>query len=515
MKRKTKFIKLVILTILLQPVIPAPALFLYSQETVKEMILQEIKVKEGDTLWSVSNFYLKDPQAWPEILKYNKLPSSDPNVILPGMALKVPVLLVKESLRPAHLIYLQNDVRFRKKNDVNWDKATPNMELFNEDGLRTMEKSEANIRFLTGEVVRLDENSFVILRPEKKREEVEIYSGAVRASKTKIIAEDVVIDPKIEPRSGEADFKTRVKPDKTTLVEVYNGVVDVTAQNKTVTLTKGFGTQIKYKEAPDLPRELPPLPEFELEAGKKANLGKGNVPENAGKDNVSLGGENLNLSLKAPEIKGQGQSKVINSSIKKYHLQVAKDQEFKNIILDETNDLKDTRGRLDVDLSKKNLPEGRYCYRISYLDDLGFESRYSIARLFTIDTTPPVVDLQKPLENEETTDDFIGVEGKAEQGVVLQINDKTVIPDESGRFITALTARKGKNAITIIAKDPAGNITRLERTVYRVTALSRKKMASSSKSGDSERSFFAPGGILVSIATIIVILGVLVLMFKH
>src|SRR3989339_2175913 len=154
----------------------------YAQEATKEVVFQEVKVKDGDTMWSVANFYLKDPQAWPEILKYNKLPSSDPNVILPGMALKVPVLLVKESLRPAHLIYLQNDVRFRKKNDVNWDKATPNMELFNEDGLRTMEKSEANIRFLTGEVVRLDENSFVILRPEKKREEVEIYSGAVRAT---------------------------------------------------------------------------------------------------------------------------------------------------------------------------------------------------------------------------------------------------------------------------------------------------------------------------------------------
>ena len=65
-----------------------------------KVILQEIDVKEGDTLWGIANFYLKDPKAWTEILKYNKLASTDPNVILPGMKLKVPVKLVKESLRP-------------------------------------------------------------------------------------------------------------------------------------------------------------------------------------------------------------------------------------------------------------------------------------------------------------------------------------------------------------------------------------------------------------------------------
>ena len=61
-------------------------------------VLQEITGKDGDTLWSVSNHYLKNPQSWPEILKYNNLPSSDPNIILPGMKLRVPILLIKENL---------------------------------------------------------------------------------------------------------------------------------------------------------------------------------------------------------------------------------------------------------------------------------------------------------------------------------------------------------------------------------------------------------------------------------
>ncbi len=57
--------------------------------------LQTIVVKPGDTLWSISNTYLKDPKRWNELLKYNRLPAADPSIALPGMPLKVPVNLLK------------------------------------------------------------------------------------------------------------------------------------------------------------------------------------------------------------------------------------------------------------------------------------------------------------------------------------------------------------------------------------------------------------------------------------
>jgi hypothetical protein len=72
--------------------------------------LQEITVHEGDTVWSIAKEYLKAPDRWPEILKYNNLPVSDPSATLPGMKLKVPVLLIKEHLRKATLVHLLNDV---------------------------------------------------------------------------------------------------------------------------------------------------------------------------------------------------------------------------------------------------------------------------------------------------------------------------------------------------------------------------------------------------------------------
>jgi hypothetical protein len=125
-----------------------------------------------------------------------------------------------------------------------------------DDGLRTLQQSSAKVKFPSGETLNMDENSLIILKPEKKREEIDLLAGGVRASKTKVLTSSTIVDPKIEPKSEAPDFRTKLKEDKTTLVEVYEGIVDVTAQGKTVTLTKGFGTAVKFKEAPSLPQAL-------------------------------------------------------------------------------------------------------------------------------------------------------------------------------------------------------------------------------------------------------------------
>jgi hypothetical protein len=82
--------------------------------------LQTIVVKPGDTLWSISNTYLKDPKKWNVILKYNRLPSSDPSIALPGMPLRVPTTLLKEEYRAAKLVYSLNEVLFRRTGVTDW-----------------------------------------------------------------------------------------------------------------------------------------------------------------------------------------------------------------------------------------------------------------------------------------------------------------------------------------------------------------------------------------------------------
>lgn len=470
-------------------------------------VLQEITVKEGDTLWSVANYYLKDPQRWPEISKYNELPSSDLNVILPGMRLRIPILLIKEHLRSAHLIYLFNDVRYRKKNEAEWKTARLNMELFNEDGVRTLAQSIAKVKFASGELLQLDENSLIILKPENKREEIDLLSGGVRASKTKILASGSLIDPRIEPRGPNPDFKTKVKEDKTTLVEVYEGIVDVTAQGKTVTLNKGFGTEIKYSKPPSLPKALPPKPDMDAPSSTEM---PGSALKMSG-EQITSGQLRLDIKPVGPPASQQSssapQTQMLGQIINNYHIQISTTHTFTNIVLDEINPIKE---KVTIDFTKYKLPDGLYYYRVSYLDDMGFEGQYSLPVQFLIDTTPPLLEISSPRNEEEVDTEFVHVEGTTEAWATLKINDKTAQVDEKGKFITALIPAKGKNLIAIEAVDRAGNVTKKEITVTKV----KKTHGMKNQTGEIKEKSITFASIALGTLTAIVILGVLILIVK-
>lgn len=473
---------------------------LYLAASAFSEVLQEITVKEGDTLWSVANYYLKDPQRWPEILKYNSLPSSDYNVILPGMKLKVPIILIKENLRAAHLMYALNDVRYRRRSQAEWQKAWIDMELYNEDGLRTLQQSKAKVKFSSGETLAMDENSLIILKPEQKQEEINLLSGAVRTSKTKVLANSSVIAPRIEPKGIAPDFKTKLKEDKTTLVEVYEGIVDVTAQGKTVTLTKGFGTEVKFKQAPSSPRLLPPSPEMSVAA-------PANIPEPSQKVLT----DSLELNIKQPFLSSQNKNKtsaqIISQAINKYHLQISTSINFVNVLIDEINPIS---GKVTINFKKTNLGDGIYYYHLSYVDDLGFEGQFSSPTQFIIDTTAPSLEILSPKNEEEFDTEFVHVSGKTEPGSMIKVNFQAATVEENGDFIIAVMPKNGWNLIKIIAQDAAGNITKKELTINKVKVIKKdKKEPEKNKSSKPSMTF---ASFVLGTLTTIVIIGVLVLL---
>jgi hypothetical protein len=486
------------------------ALLLTLTPSTQAEVLQEIVVREGDTLWSVANYYLKDPQRWPEIVRYNKLPSSDLNVILPGMRLRVPILLLKEHLRSAHLVYLLNDVRYRRKTSAEWQKAQLEMELYNEDGLRTLDASRAKVKFPSGETLQMDENSLIILKPEQKREEIDLLSGGVRASRTRVLASSTIIDPKIEPKGPAPDFRTKVKEDKTTLVEVFEGIVDVTAQGKTVTLTKGFGTSVKFREAPSLPQVLPPQPSTDIAI--PASGAAAQAPA-AGEPPRIASGSSFTITLPDPVTRsaatsGSGQPRVMGQMIAQYHLQVATTSAFAPLVLEET---KPFIANAAIDLKDRQFPDGHYYYRIAYIDKLGFEGQFSAASPFTVDTTPPLLELTSLKDGDQTDGEFIHVEGKSEPGANLTVNNRPVTPDDTGKFVTALYAAKGLNRIVVTAADRAGNAVRRELVVEKVAVLTKK---SSNPVAKTTAKTSKLASIALGTLTAGVIVGVLVLIVR-
>lgn len=461
-------------------------------------VLQEIVVKDGDTLWSVANYYLKDPKLWPEILRFNHLPSSDPNVILPGMKLKIPTLLIKENLRAARLIYLLNEVLYRKKSDAEWKNSSENMELYNEDGLRTLQASKAKVKFSSGEIISIDENSLIILRPEQKREEIDLLSGGVRASKTRILAAGSMIDPRIEPRGAAPDYRTKVKEDKTTLVEVYEGIVDVQAQGKTVTLTKGFGTEVKFLQPPSLPRQLPPSPDMNNQIPGTNLTATGKIAQGS-----------LELHVNVPQLGGDKKepgTRVLGQIVSKYHLQISTSSSFGLVIFDTVDKIAD---KVNIDFKKYKLSDGIYYYRFAYMDEMGFEGQFSSPVQFIIDTTPPAIEIESPQNEEEFDTEFIHIRGKTEPDVQLTINNKAATLESDGKFSSAIMPRMGPNLISFLAKDSAGNITKIEIIANKVKSAVKKPMAVYTEKKGLTFVTAALGTLTIS-----VILGVLILIIK-
>ncbi|MCD6311114.1 MAG: FecR domain-containing protein, partial [Elusimicrobia bacterium] len=219
--------------------------------------LQLIRVIPGDTLHAIAELYLKDPDRWPELLKYNVIASGDPDVIHVGDKLLVPVKEIKKSMRAAFLIEKIEKVSFRARGEALFRGAALNQKIFYEDTLRTFENSYAKVLFPTKEVTKISPNSLVIIKPRELDQEINLIRGEVYFKKAKIQTPSAILNPR-----KDGLYKAVVDKDKSTRVEVFEGQVDVEDMEGKgkIVLKKGFSSKIELGKLPMKPIEIT-LPE--------------------------------------------------------------------------------------------------------------------------------------------------------------------------------------------------------------------------------------------------------------
>jgi len=306
--------------------------------------MQAVVVQPGDTLWSISSIYLKDPKRWNEILKYNRLPASDPSLALPGMALKIPVSLLKERYRAAKLINFLNDVLFRRAGASDWQGVSMSMDLFNNDTLRTSMDSRADVKFYTGEILTLSPNTIAVLRPPgRMHADVEILAGELRRVRARVVTRSAAVMPK----TADTEFSARLRDDLTTAVAVTRGAVEVESQGKKVQVPEGFGVEVRMDMPPSAPVRLARLP-----------------PLGAG---AALTGKAI----------------VAGGTVKGFRLQVSGDRDFAAKVLDRTY------GTLEKIKLDELLPPGDYFVRAAPIDLLGFEGKFGAGRPVTVSGRKP------------------------------------------------------------------------------------------------------------------------------
>ncbi len=436
---------------------------------------QEVTVRPGDTLWAIANRYLKDPTRWNEILKHNTLPSSDPTVALPGLVLRVPVSLIKENMLAASLVYTINEVLARKRQTPEWKAAVLKMQLFRDDGLRTLKASRARVRFVNGELLNLDENSMAILKPKNSNADLELRRGEIHAGASRVITPAARITPKLKGTR----YSAKVREDLSTSVQVYTGAADVEGQGKVVEVRAGHGTEISLNRPPIEPVALPRTAEFmermsggDVFAAKVLPPVKATLAE-AERERVLAGAvPNWSTLLSADDPRDIEQIRFdlkalqVGIPVAAYHVQVAKTPDFTSLVVQKTFEA-DERVEL-------GLPAGRYWVRVAIVDLLGAKGGFSEPRQYLVGAQGASIErdpfagrfevIRPPEEGETAHLPQYRIVGKTHSEFTVLMNNIPINPDEEGNFSFDVSLQKGENRYRFVISDGRGR----EKEVVRV-----------------------------------------------
>lgn len=228
-------------------------------------------VQPGDTFQRLARQYLGDQALWPENLRLN--PGRNSTQLRVGSRVRV-VVARKPRPRTADVRQISRRVDAQFQPRPPWVPAKPGDQLREKDGIRTHERSSAELAFDDGAQLLVTEQSLVFIRDVGTtlrgvpRESIEIVEGQVdlsqRPKRASPEIEIVVAETRARPKpsaSGSAATRARKAETGSAMVMSYQGTSEVEAVGHTVEVLQGMGTTV--------PRGLPPRPPERLLAGPR------------------------------------------------------------------------------------------------------------------------------------------------------------------------------------------------------------------------------------------------------
>ncbi len=344
----------------------------------------------------------------------------------------------RDALAEAQLSDREGSVEGRKPQDLVWSDRERGAALIEEEKLRTLSRSSAQITFRDDSRLRLNANSQAVIRrmrtdPLSRTEEAKVslvegdfyalLSGKSERKKFELVVPDVETD--VDSRN----FWVRSDQTGAKFTNYDDGSLRVAANGTEVTLGRNEGTLVRSGQAPT----------------EKVGI-LGAVALEAPADDSQTFSADATLRW-APVAGAEG-----------YWLELAYDQGFQRMTMSRWG-LKDTRfatGPLDI---------GTYYWRIAALDKFGLPGDRGQVWRFAVrvDQTPPYLSIRKPEEGEIVRTTPIDVEGDTEKGSTVRLNGASLAVDPAGHFATRLDILPGQDTITLEATDAAGNLTKRER----------------------------------------------------
>lgn len=344
----------------------------------------------------------------------------------------------RDTVAEARLSDREGTVEGRKPQELVWTDREREAALIEEEKLRTLSRSSAQITFRDDSRLRLNANSQAVIRrmrtdPLSRTEEakVSLVEGdfyALLSGKSERKKFDLEV-PEVQTDVDSRNFWVRSDPSGSKFTNYDEGALRVSANGAEVTLGRNEGTLVRNGRQP---------------TDKVGILGA--VTLQAPADNSRTFSAEATLRWEpVPDAQG-------------YWLEMAYDQGFQRMTMSRW-------GLKDTSFATGPLEIGSYYWRIAALDKFGLPGDRGAVWRFDVrvDQTPPFLSIRKPESDEIIRTTPIDVEGDTEKGSRVELNGAAVEVDASGRFQAQVDAAPGEGEILLEATDAAGNVTQRRR----------------------------------------------------
>ncbi|MCB9640744.1 MAG: LysM peptidoglycan-binding domain-containing protein [Myxococcales bacterium] len=341
-------------------------------------------VQPGDSCWSIAQMLFGRGRDYTIIHKYNDL-GPMPHILKPGQRLKIPLSAPQPD---AELEKKRREVKTKSPRALDWYDAREGMALWRLYRVSTGKKSMAVVRFERRARIRMRERALLVIQgrdgrqKKKKSGKVIVQEGTIRAGLDSL-DDDTAIP--IETPAAKIALKASaaqigVDEKKTSVVSIFRGKADVSAQGKSVHVPDDHGTFVKKGKPPAPPRRLPRAPRW------KDDVVEAFVPLTP-----SQGQEALGLLW---------QGHVVDV---RYRVEAATDKLFREVYWDDLVPAKNPSSLQRYILPIKKI--GHFYVRLSAVDKDGLESRPS--KILHIQAAP--LQLSRRLVRKKGEDLLIGV----------------------------------------------------------------------------------------------------------
>lgn len=319
----------------------------------------EYTFRPSDSIWKVAKKYTTTPNNWVKLREINAKHLTEDKKIRPGSRIVIPVSMLKLQPAPALVIALNGNVTLIRAKG-NEEKPVVGTKLFSGDSVLTKEAQSLRMQFADQSELQVLANSKVVLDKLSYHKQsgmvdtqVRLNTGSVNTWVEKQLPDsryEITTPSAITAVRGTV-FRISADGNQLSRTEVTEGLVAVMAGDMEKGVEHGYGLLAeKDKPLPD-PVEL--LPPTELS------------------DNQFADKSELHVSWEALE------------GAKNYRYQLATDEKFNKIIVDETT----TSNEINMD----DLPVGKYYLMVRGIDKFTLEGFDSI-RSYEINEPAPIDD---------------------------------------------------------------------------------------------------------------------------